>query len=118
MDKTRIAILATLADLHQQPIRYDLAELARIVTDVQPDLLGVEVERDEFERADLARAPIEVRDALIPLAQRSDIVIVPIGAASGDELRAPAASPAAPLLRLLDVTLVRLYPFERTAKAE
>ena len=118
MDKTRIAILATLADLHQQPIRYDLAELARIVTDVQPDLLGVEVERDEFERADLARAPIEVRDALIPLAQRSDIVIVPIGAASGDELRAPAANPAAPLLRLLDVTLVRLYPFERTAKAE
>ncbi len=89
MNKTRIAILGTLADLHRQPIRYDLGELKRIVEQTLPDLLGVEIERDEFERNDLANAPLEVRDALIPLAQTSDIVIVPLGAAATDELRAP-----------------------------
>jgi hypothetical protein len=89
MTKTRIAILATLSNLHRQPIRYDLAELSRIVTRVQPDLLGVEIERDDFERDDLARAPVEVREALIPLARHSDIVVVPIGAGLEEELRAP-----------------------------
>lgn len=106
--RTRIALLGTLSDLHTQPIRYDLAELARIVADVQPDLLGVEVERDEFERDDLTRAPIEVRDALVPLARRSDIVVVPIGAASGEELRAPHATlrVRAVLIRALDGALM------------
>ena len=98
-------MLSTLSDLHRQPIRYDLAELARIVADVQPDLLGVELEQDEFERGDLVRAPIEVREALVPLARRSDAVIVPIGAASPDELRAPHSGVRAALARVLDATL-------------
>ena len=105
MSITRIALLGTLADLHRQPIRYDLAELARIVADAHPDLLGVEVERDAFERGDLVRAPIEVREALVPLARRSDAVIVPIGAASPDELRALHAGIRAGLTRALDATL-------------
>ena len=105
MSITRIALLGTLADLHRQPIRYDLAELARIVADAHPDLLGVEVERDAFERGDLVRAPIEVREALVPLARRSDAVIVPIGAASPDELRALHAGIRAALTRALDATL-------------
>lgn len=88
MNKTRLALLGTLADLHTQPIRYDLAELERIVVQVEPDLLGVEIERDEFERDDLTRAPLEVRQALIPLARKTDMVIVPLGATSRDELRA------------------------------
>lgn len=86
---TRIAILGTLSDLHKQPIRYDLNELKRIVEQAQPDLLGVEVEHEDFEREDLSRAPVEVREALIPLAGKTDIVVVPIGSASPDELRAP-----------------------------
>lgn len=89
MNKTRIALLGTVADLHKQPIRYDLDELKRIVERTQPDLLGVEVERDAFEREDLSRAPMEVRETLIPLALKTDTVIVPIGAASDHELRAP-----------------------------
>ncbi len=92
MIKTRLALLGTLADLHRQPIQYDLAEVAHITGELVPDLLGVEVERAEFERDDLSRAPVEVREALVPLARRSDIVLVPIGAPSPDELRAPPAS--------------------------
>lgn len=88
MNKTRIALLGTLADLHTQPIRYDLAELERIVAATQPDLLGVEIERDEFERDDLTRAPLDVRQVLIPLARKTDMVVVPLGATSRDELRA------------------------------
>lgn len=102
MHKTRIAILATLSDLHRQPIRYDLAELTRIVAETQPDLLGVEMERGEFERDNLSHAPIEVRDALIPLARKSDIVIAPIGAAAQGELRASDESAGATFIRALD----------------
>jgi hypothetical protein len=116
MNKTRIALLATLSDLHRQPIRYDLAELARIVTEIQPDLLAVEVERDEFERDDLTRAPIEVRDALIPLARRSDIVAVPIGAASQEELRAPRVGLRAALIRGLDATLAAIQRLANDAR--
>ncbi len=105
MNKTRIALLGTFAELHRQPIHYDLAELARIVIQTQPDLLGVEIERDEFERDDLMRAPIEVREALIPLARRSDTVIVPIGAGSPDELRAAGDGTSAGLIRMLDTAL-------------
>lgn len=105
MDKTRIALLATLSDLHRQPIKYDLAELGRIVASVQPDLLGIEVERDEFEREDLSRAPVEVRETLVPLAAHTDTVVVPIGAGSREELRASGEGIAAALVRGLDAAL-------------
>lgn len=105
MNKTRLALLGTLSELHKQPIRFDLTELANILAQSHPDLLGVEIERDDFERGDLSRAPTEVRDALIPIARRSDTVIVPIGAASNDELRAPSQAPSAALVRALDAAL-------------
>ena len=105
MTKTRIALLGTLSDLHKQPIRYDLAELAHIIVEAQPDLLGVEIERDEFEHDDLSRAPVEVREALVPLARRSDTVVVPIGAGSNEELRASGKGLRAALIRELDALL-------------
>ena len=105
MSKTRIALLGTVSDLHQQPIRYDLAEVGSILASVQPDLLGIEVERDEFERGDLQGAPIEVREALVPAARKSDTVIVPIGAASSDELRPPQAGVRSTAVRALDTIL-------------
>jgi hypothetical protein len=89
MNKTRIALLATLSDLHRQPIRYDLNELSCIVRQAQPDLLGVEIEREALEQSDLSGSPLEVREALIPLARRSDAVVVPLGAGSRDELGIP-----------------------------
>lgn len=116
MNRTRIALLGTLSDLHKQPIRYDLAELARIVVETQPDLLGVEVERDDFERDDLSHAPLEVREALIPLARRSDTVIVPIGAGSQDELRALGEGVRAALIRALDATLVAIQTAANDAR--
>lgn len=103
--KTRIALLGTLSELHRQAIRYDLNELRRIVAEVQPDLLGLELERAEFERGDLAHASVEVREALVPVAQRSDTVIVPVGAASSDELRATRIGYRSTLVRLLDAVL-------------
>lgn len=105
MSKTRIAVLGTLSELHRQPIHYDLAELESIVNAVQPDLLGVEVERAEFERNDLSRAPVEVREALVPLSRRSAIVLVPIGSPSPDELSGPKAGLRAALTRTLDSAL-------------
>ncbi len=116
MNKTRIAILGTIADLHKQPIRYDLAELRRIVADVQPDLLGIEVERDEFEREDLSRAPVEVREALVPLARRSDTVVVPIGAGSSEELRASSEGIPAALIRGLDAMLTSVQKTANDAR--
>ncbi|MBI4788894.1 MAG: hypothetical protein HY782_17825 [Chloroflexi bacterium] len=116
MNKTRVALLGTFADLHTHAIQYDLDELTRVVSETQPDLLGVEIERDEFERGDLGRAPIEVREALVPLARRSDAVIVPIGAASPDELRAPQAGLRAPLTRALDAALQALLKLANDAR--
>ncbi len=112
MNRTRLAILGTLADLHRQPIRYDLADLTHIVAEVQPDLLGVEVEQAEFERGELSRAPVEVREALIPLARRTDTVIVPIGAGTNEELRSTGEGLATALIRGLDGLLTGI---QRTA---
>ncbi len=81
-DRTRVAVLGTLSHLAERPSRHDLDELERIVAEIQPDLLGVEVERAEFERGDLSSASLEVRDALVPLSRRSDVVLVPLGSAS------------------------------------
>ena len=114
---TRIAFLATVSDLHTQPIRYDLAELSRIVSVVQPELFGVEVEQDDFERGDLAEAPIEVRDALVPLAGRTDIVLVPLGAALGNEPRAPGRGFRAATIRVLDRTLTGIQKLANGARA-
>ena len=112
MSKTRIALLGTLSELHKQPIRYDLNELRRIVADVQPELLGVEAERDSFERDDLSHAPVEIREALVPLARRSDTVVVPIGAGSNVELRASGEGLPAALIRRLDAAIAGV---QRTA---
>lgn len=105
MSKTRIALIGTLSHVHRQPIRYDLAALEHIVSEIQPDLLGIEVERAEFERNDLSQAPVEIREALVPLTRRSDIVVVPIGSAAPDELQASDAPLRAALTRALDAIL-------------
>ena len=41
--QTRLAILGTMAVLHTQPIRYDISGLRKLVADVSPDLLCVEI---------------------------------------------------------------------------
>jgi len=79
MVKTRLALLSTLSDVHTQPIQYDLAALGAIVEQVAPDLLCVELPRYDWESGNLAQAPVEVQRSLLPLAELSDVVIVPVG---------------------------------------
>jgi hypothetical protein len=87
--KTRLALLGTLGHLHTEPLRYDLACLRVLVETLEPDLLGVEIEPDAWERGDLSDAPVEVREALLPAARRTDTVIVPLGGPSPMELAPP-----------------------------
>jgi hypothetical protein len=78
MTKTRLALLSTLSDIHTQPIQYNLAALAAIVDQVAPDLLCVELAQNDWERGNLAQSPVEVQRSLLPLAELSDVVVVPV----------------------------------------
>ena len=105
-NKTRIAVLGTLADLHREPIRYNLACLADLVEELNPDLLFAELQREAWEAGDVSAVPIEYREALIPLAARTNIVIVPIQGAAGFEPGMAQAAhmryPRRAMLRWLD----------------
>lgn len=81
--RTRLAILATISDLHREPVSYDLAALARLVTDLAPDLLCAEITREMWEGGDLTRTAVEVREALAPVVAATDVVLVPV--ASGND---------------------------------
>lgn len=78
MTKTRLALLSTLADMHTQSIRYNLAALADILAQVSPDLLYVEVSQRDWELGRLDQAPVEVQQSLLPLAELSRTVVVPV----------------------------------------
>lgn len=67
-----------MSDLHSRPIAYDLECLRRIVADLSPDLLCAEITMDAWEREDLSRASLEVREALAPVIASTDVVLVPI----------------------------------------
>jgi len=76
--ETRLAILGTMSDLHRQPISYDLNCLQQLVADLSPDLLCAEITQEAWERADLAQAALEVREALAPVIASTDIVLIPV----------------------------------------
>jgi hypothetical protein len=78
MTKTRLALLSTLSDMHTQPIQYDLAALTAIVDQVAPDLLCVELPQYDWESGNVAQSPVEVGRSLLPLAELSDVVVVPV----------------------------------------
>lgn len=76
--ESRLAVLGTMSDLHQQACRYDLASLQKIVADVSPDLLCVEITAEAWESEDFSRASIELREALAPIIASTDIVLIPV----------------------------------------
>lgn len=76
--RTSVAVLGTLAEFHRAPIPYDLGALVRLVTELRPDLLCLDLTPDQWRRHDFGQLPPEYRDALLPLAHQTDIVIVPI----------------------------------------
>jgi hypothetical protein len=78
MTKTRLALLSTLSDMHTQAIQYNLAALTAIVDQVAPDLLCVELPQYDWESGNLAQSPVEVGRSLLPLAELSDVVVVPV----------------------------------------
>jgi hypothetical protein len=75
---TRLALLATLSNLHVEPVSYDLASLQTIITKLDPDLLCADITRPMCEGGDLSQAAIEVREALAPVVAATDVVLIPI----------------------------------------
>ena len=94
-NRTRLAFLSTLGDLHAEPLKYDLACLRSLIERLEPDLLGVEAEPDEWEQGSLVGAPVEVREALVPASAVTDTVIVPLGGPLPRELAPPGEGRAA-----------------------
>lgn len=76
--RTRLALLGTMSDLHNQPVSYDLRTLQKIVTDLSPDLLCAEITKEIWERGNLTHASLELREALTPAVAMTDIVLVPV----------------------------------------
>lgn len=79
VSKSRVAVLGLLADLHHEPIQYDLNLLRRLVKMIQPDLLCAEIHPDDWQTGDLSKAAPEYEGTLVPLSRRTGIVIVPVG---------------------------------------
>jgi len=76
---TQIAVLGTLAEFHQDPLPYDLTALVDLVAKVHPDLLCLDISLEQWQRQDFSSLPAEYSEALLPLADQTDIVVVPIG---------------------------------------
>lgn len=76
---SRIAVVGTLAEFRPEPVPHDLAELVRFVAAINPDLLYLDIGLEQWLRRDFGGLPPEYRDALLPLAAQTDIVVIPIG---------------------------------------
>lgn len=109
--RTPVAVLGTLAEFHHEPIPYDLGALVRLVGELGPDFLCLDLTPEQWRRRDFGDLPPEYRDALLPLAHQTDIVVVPI---AGDR---PPAEPAAAGWRgwLMGVLRRALTIVQRTA---
>ncbi len=89
-ERTRIAVLGTLAEFHREPIPYDMAALLDLVQSIDPDLLCLDMTQDQWRRQAFEDLPPEYREALLPLAHQTDIVVAPI--AGGQPPPKPDAS--------------------------
>lgn len=83
--QTPVAVLGTMAEFHQGPIPYDIRALVALVRDIRPDLLCLDITPERWHQGEFNGLPPEYREALLPLAQGSDIVVVPIGEESEPE---------------------------------
>ena len=78
---TQIAVLGTLAEFHRDPLPYDLTALVDLVAEINPDLLCLDISLEQWQQQDFSNLPTEYSEALLPLADQTDIVVVPIGGA-------------------------------------
>lgn len=74
-----VAVLGTLTEFHQEPLPYDLATLVKLVQEINPDLLCLDMTLDQWQRQDFSNLPPEYIEALLPLAAQTDMVVAPIG---------------------------------------
>lgn len=79
---TQIAVLGTLAEFHRDPLPYDLTALVDLVAKIHPDLLCLDISLEQWQQQDFSSLPTEYSEALLPLADQTDIVVVPIGGQS------------------------------------
>lgn len=87
---TKVAVLGTLAEFHREPIPYDLRALVQLVADLNPDFVCLEMTSEQWQQQDFGDLPPEYREALLPLAYQTDMVVVPIAEAE------PPVEPTAP----------------------
>jgi len=99
--KTTVAVLGTLAEFHQEPIAFDLDALVDLVVQINPDLLCLDMTPEQWRDRDFGDLPPEYREALLPLAYQTDIVVAPVG---GDD---PPPEPRATGWRGALISLVR-----------
>ena len=111
MSATHVAVLGTLAEFHKEPIPYDLNALLRLVSRLHPDLLCLDMTSEQWLERDFGGLPPEYREALLPLAHQTDIVVAPI---AGEH---PPEEPTAPGWRGKVITILRhwLASLQRTA---
>lgn len=76
--RTRVGVLGTLAEFHREPIPYDLAALLDLVTNIDPDLLCLDMTQEQWKAQAFDDLPPEYQEALLPLAHQTDIVVAPI----------------------------------------
>ena len=89
-EKSRVAVLGTLAEFHREPIPFDLAALVQLVDNLNPDFLCLEMSPHRWQGQDFGDLPPEFSEALLPLAYQTDMVVVPI--AETDAPAEPSAS--------------------------
>lgn len=78
-NKTRVAVLGSLAEFHEKAVAFNLKALLDLVVEAHPDLLCLDIDPGMWQGGEFDTLPPEYRKALIPLSERSDIVVVPIG---------------------------------------
>lgn len=76
--KTRLSVMGLVSDLHAVSVPHSLDVLRGAVAELAPDLLCLEISRQAWERDGVEGSPLPVREALGPVAEMSDIVVVPV----------------------------------------
>jgi hypothetical protein len=79
--RTRVAVLGTLAEFHNGAIPFDMSSLLELAANVNPEFLCLDITPQQWRDRDFDTLPPEYREALLPLALQTDMVVAPIGGA-------------------------------------
>jgi hypothetical protein len=92
---TPVAVFGTLAEFHREPISYDLAALVGVVSERLPDPPCQDIASEQWNRGEFGDLPPEYREALLPLARQTDIVVAPVAGAAPHRSRWPTGGAGA-----------------------